>query len=275
MRAVALSILGHRPEADDALQEAALTAVRRIGDVRDATAAGPWLRMVVRNVCRTQLRGRTELPADQIELRARPALGADPAELLDQHAARDWVWRALEELSPNLRLVMMLRYFTEVTAYDQIAALCGVPVGTVRSRLSQARTKLADALLATADAVHGDAAAVTGTRRAEAEEMLRAAERGSYAEVLAATWSPEVETTWPRGDRTRGQDHLVRTMYGDVADGVRYRLTNVVASSAVTILETDLVNPPGDPFHCPPNAVWVEFLEEGRVRHLRVFHPAR
>jgi RNA polymerase sigma-70 factor (ECF subfamily) len=52
---------------------------------------------------------------------------------------RDWVWHAIEELSPNLRLVTMLRYFTEVTAYEHIAELCAVPVGTVRSRLSQAR----------------------------------------------------------------------------------------------------------------------------------------
>ncbi|NEE01122.1 sigma-70 family RNA polymerase sigma factor [Phytoactinopolyspora halotolerans] len=275
MRAVALSILGHRPEADDALQEAALTAVRRIGDVRDAASVGPWLRAIVRNVCRMQVRGRTEVPADQLDLLARPAIDSDPAELLDRHAARDWVWRAIEELSPSLRLVTMLRYFTGVTAYEQIAALCGIPVGTVRSRLSQARTKLTDALLATADAAHDDVAALTRTRRAEATEMLRAAERGSYAELLAATWSTDVETTWPDGQRTTGQDQLIRAMYGDVEDGVRYRLAHVVASRGVTILETDLISPPDDPFHCPPGAVWVLALEDRRVRRLRLFHPER
>lgn len=230
MRAVALSVLGHGPDADDAVQDAALLAVRRIGDARDAAAVGPWLRAVVRNACRTRMRRGTDVPAEQLDALAAPATGGDPAEVLDRHAVRDWVWRALEELSPSLRLVAMLRYFTEVTAYDQIAALCAVPVGTVRSRLSQARAKLADALLATADGAHDDAAALTRERHAEAEQLLRAAHRGAFAEALAEAWSPRVETTWPHGERSNGQDHLVRMMNGDLADGVRYRLNHVVAS---------------------------------------------
>jgi RNA polymerase sigma-70 factor (ECF subfamily) len=56
MRAVALSLLGHGPDVDDALQDAALVALRRIGDVRDPAAVGAWLRMVVRNACRMRLR---------------------------------------------------------------------------------------------------------------------------------------------------------------------------------------------------------------------------
>ncbi|MGH1553031.1 RNA polymerase sigma factor [Streptomyces sp. L7] len=40
MRAVALSLLGYGPDAEDAVQDAALTALRRIGDVREPAAAG-------------------------------------------------------------------------------------------------------------------------------------------------------------------------------------------------------------------------------------------
>jgi len=47
----------------------------------------------------------------------------DPAEILDRHALRDWVWSALEDLSPGLRLVTMLRYFTDVTSYEDIGAV--------------------------------------------------------------------------------------------------------------------------------------------------------
>jgi sigma-70-like protein len=98
--------------------------------------------------------------------------GSD-AEDVVQDASRDWIWAALEELSPTLRLPAMLRYFTDVTAYEQIAALCEVPIGTVRSRLSQARRKLAEALLATADAPYDDAAALTEAQRIQGEEVLQ------------------------------------------------------------------------------------------------------
>lgn len=50
--AVALSLLGHGPDAEDAGEDAAPTALRRIGDVRDPAAVDAWLRTVVRNTAR-------------------------------------------------------------------------------------------------------------------------------------------------------------------------------------------------------------------------------
>ena len=54
--AVAYAVLGAGPDAEDAVQEAALLALRRIGDLRDPAAAGPWLKMIVRNASRRPLR---------------------------------------------------------------------------------------------------------------------------------------------------------------------------------------------------------------------------
>ena len=106
------------------MQEAALVALRRIGDVRDPRAVGPWLRMIVRNGCRGLLRA-----ARQVEPVAEPPLrDADTrlGEVLERHALRDWVWEAVERLSPTLRLPLVLRHFTEgVTGYERIAQVCG------------------------------------------------------------------------------------------------------------------------------------------------------
>ncbi|MEV4429522.1 sigma-70 family RNA polymerase sigma factor [Streptomyces sp. NPDC049602] len=115
---------------------------RRIVDVRDPEAVGPWLRRVVRNTCRTLLRAsrRTE-PVEEVPM---PPDSVTPEQVLQNHAPRDWVWEAVEALSPTLQLPVALRYFsTGITSYQQIAEACAVPVGTVRCRLSQARTALA------------------------------------------------------------------------------------------------------------------------------------
>ncbi|MFY1670143.1 RNA polymerase sigma factor [Plantactinospora sp. WMMB334] len=271
--AVAYGVLGYGPDAEDAVQETAVIALRRIGDLRDPGAAGPWLRTVVRNACRTRLRAATPVPLDG--LASLPSTEPDPADLLDGHATGDWVWQALAELSPPLRLVLMLRYFTGVTAYQEIADACGVPVGTVRSRLADARGKLARALLATADAAHDDVLPLARSRRREAEETLDAARRGDFAAALAAHWSPTVESSWPRGHRTIGYDYPVRAMERDLTDRVHQRLTNVVAARDITIWEVDLVNPADDPFHCPPGAVWVQHLWAGRVQRFRLHHARR
>jgi RNA polymerase sigma-70 factor, ECF subfamily len=275
MRAVALSILGYRSEAEDALQDAALLALRRVADIRDPQAVVPWLHAIVRNTCRMHLRSKIPVPVPDVASALPPAFDHDPAALLDSHGMRDWVWCAIEELSPALRLVTILRYFTGITAYDQLAEVCGVPIGTVRSRLSQARSKLHDALLDTADSAHNDVAVLTRSHRRDAQEMLDAAQNGTFAPALAANWNPDLEIIWPQGKRTNGFEYLLGVMDRDLDDGVRQRLTNVVASREVVIWETDLISPPEDPFHCPPALAWVQFLRDGRVSRLRMFHSPR
>jgi RNA polymerase sigma factor (sigma-70 family) len=148
MLAVALGVLGRPSDAEDAVQDAMLTALGRIQDLRDPGAVGPWLKMIVRNCCRMHVRANLPVPvADQLP-GPRLAEAADPALLLEDHAARDWVWHAVEQLSEPLRVVTLLRYFTGVKTYEQIGAVCGIPVGTVRSRLSKARSALARQLCA-------------------------------------------------------------------------------------------------------------------------------
>lgn len=273
MRAVALSLLGPGHDADDAVQDAALQALRRIADVRDPAAVGPWLRMIVRNACRTRLRGSHALPLDNL-----PLVSSEPTpeQLLDRHVLRDWIWRAIEDLPAPIRMAVMLRHFsTSVTSYQQIAAACGVPVGTIRSRLSQGRAKLAEALRATADSAYGDAAALTEASRREGLETLAEAERGRFADVLTERWSPEVVLLLGQEQPIIGHDFLLRGMEGDLEAGVHQRLQHVVASRDIVIWETDLINPADDPEHCPPGATWLMTLDSGLVRELRLYHSPR
>ncbi|MCX4979108.1 sigma-70 family RNA polymerase sigma factor [Streptomyces sp. NBC_00554] len=276
MRAVAVSILGPGPDVDDVVQDAAVTALRRVGDVRDPAAVGPWLRMIVRNAGRSLLRGSVAFqPLDDLHV---PSTDAGPERWLEHHTMRDWIWEAIEELSPALRLPLVLRHFsTHVTSYEQIADVCGVPVGTVRSRLSQGRSKLATALASTADAPHGDTARRTRASRVEAHETLAAAESGHFGALLTERWSPEVALLRgndPVGDRNR----LVHGMECDLEAGVRQRLAHAVAGRSLVIWEMDILNPADNPEHCPPEVAWLMTLDDtGRVHRLRLFHarPSR
>ena len=56
-----------------------------------------------------------------------------PEEVIDRQLLQDWVWHAVEELSPSLRVVAMLRYFSDVSTYEQIA-----PYASCRSARSAA-----------------------------------------------------------------------------------------------------------------------------------------
>ncbi|GAA0525680.1 hypothetical protein GCM10010172_02690 [Paractinoplanes ferrugineus] len=142
MRAVAIAVLGYGEEAADAVQDAVLIALRKISQLQDPAAAGPWLRSIVRNNCRMVLRARRDVPIADLE----PMLPADtapgPEEALDRAATRDWVRTAVDTLPEPVREVTVLRYFTAHSSYAQIAELCAVPADTVRSRLRDGRRLL-------------------------------------------------------------------------------------------------------------------------------------
>jgi RNA polymerase sigma-70 factor (ECF subfamily) len=272
MRAVALGILGNRPDAEDAVQDASLIAFRRIGDVRQPESVGAWLRMIVRNVCRSRLRSQPPtVPIPDLSL-----LGAesDPEKVIDRHAMRDWIWQAINELSPALRMTVMLRHFSPRTpSYDQMAALCGVPVGTVRSRLGEGRKKLVEAMAVTADSAHTDVLAASRESAREAVETLAAAEQGRFAELTAERWTPDAAYYAGR-QRVGDRDFLIRGMAGDLEAGVRQRFVSAATSRDTTIWEMDMVNPPGAPDHCPPAVAWLMTMKGGRMHQLRLFHGA-
>ncbi|GGM83494.1 RNA polymerase sigma factor [Dactylosporangium sucinum] len=274
MMAAALSMLRDPAAAEDAVQDATIVAIRRIRDVRDPEAVGGWLCAVVRNICRMRIRESRTVPAGLLTDVVLPSREPAPDELLDEAATQGWLWRALGELSEPLRLVTVLRYFSDVSSYEQIAALCGIPVGTVRSRLNQAKGNLTELLRRAAGEQFGDLRARTAARWRDAEQVLAGTRNGEFAAVVRDGWWPDVRTLGPQGEVGLGRDFVVDAMDSDVQHGVRQRLTNVIGSTDLLIWEAELITSPDHAdYCCQPSVVWLMTLREHRVKQLRLFHP--
>jgi RNA polymerase sigma-70 factor (ECF subfamily) len=134
---LAAHLLMDRTDAEDAIQEALTLAWRGWPGLRDASRFGPWFDRIVVNVCYERLRGRR---------RAGSITTADPglASATDQTAAaaaRDAVGRALLSLTPEQRIVVVLRFWRDLSI-EEIAERVGIPSGTVRSRLHYAMQRL-------------------------------------------------------------------------------------------------------------------------------------
>lgn len=267
LHAHALGLLGHGADAQDAVQDTFFTALRRIGDVREPEAIGGWLHAVLRNACLARLRsaGR-EAPLDAAA-RLRSPL-PEPEEEIDRLALREWVRTALDRLSEPLRLVAMLRLFGAERSYEEIASICGVPVGTVRSRLSQVRLRLADELLAVAGLPHGDA----GTAHAGWTEHFDRVGAGRVDEFLSRM-APDVVLELRGVGTLRGRGTVSSIVEEDRQDGVGFEPVQVVAGRGITVFEARFVNPPDDPLHCPPGITQVHFHAAGVTRRM-VWHRA-
>lgn len=137
---VAFSVLRHREDAEDVAQEVLAKAFRGLRSLRDPERLRPW---VVRAAFRRALDHRR---GDLRRLRREGAVappGAGSVSLSGELQAR--VFEALDALPEKLRLVMVLSAFE---GYDgrEVAALLGIPEGTVKSRLHFAREALLEKL---------------------------------------------------------------------------------------------------------------------------------
>jgi RNA polymerase sigma factor (sigma-70 family) len=130
-------------DAQDVVQDAYLRALRFFSSLRDDDARA-WLLTIVRNTWygRFSRRGGSE-PAVEFDEKKdhRSDEGLDPEALMLQQQAVDTVRRAIEALPADFREVIVLREL-EGMSYKDIAAVVGIPIGTVMSRLARGRERL-------------------------------------------------------------------------------------------------------------------------------------
>lgn len=265
MRAVAIAMLGYTEDIEDVLQDAVLVAMRGIAEIRDVEAAGPWLRGIVRNLCRMRYRLRHQ----SHRAPTRFTLPEDPARILEQAATQDWVWHAVTELSEPVREVVILRYFTDFSSYRQISELCGISEHAVRGRLRDGRRTLEQLLRAEADRAHADSRAASARTRHEAEDSIQAGVQGGLSEVIRDRFHPEALVT-RKGEVTNEVHTLIPMMNATLDAGVGLRLLNAAASDDVVVWEIEFLNPAYDPRHCPPAMAWLHTIRGGRTQHLRI-----
>jgi RNA polymerase sigma-70 factor (ECF subfamily) len=268
--ATAVGILRSRPEAEDAVQDACLVALLRLDELRDPSAVTAWLRTVVRNVCRMRLRQRRDVSTSDVEV---PDLAPGPDALFEQRILHEWVWGALDRLSEEERITVILRYFTRCASYDSIARVTGVPIGTVRSRLSRARSRLADELLASAAGTSLTHEALEVAQRDAWQDFYREVHERPEPRTYHDLFAHDVDVRDAAG-RWHGIADWSAEERGAISIGVRATIVGVVASPDLTVVEVDFTNPAEWPDHCPPHATFVHRVSNGRSAALRIHYPS-
>jgi RNA polymerase sigma-70 factor (ECF subfamily) len=132
-------------EADDAAQRVFVVASRRLASIEPHCERAFLFQTAVRVACteRRTIARRREVLSDEPVEHEDPAPAPD--ELVDQRRARELLERVLASLDLDLRAVLVLFEFEELTI-DEIAKTVGIPRGTAASRLRRAREDFSAAL---------------------------------------------------------------------------------------------------------------------------------
>lgn len=143
-----MALVGDRAEASDIAQEALIKAYRKLASYRFAASFRSWLLQIARNTFRDRLRQRQQqsLKRQRMADRAVAEAPADPEQQLMDKQVGQQLYAALGRLKPEFREVVVL-FDLQGFAYREIAEICDVPMGTVKSRLRRGRDGLRQLLV--------------------------------------------------------------------------------------------------------------------------------
>lgn len=140
--AIAYRVLRDAERAQDAVQQAFLSAWRDLPRLREPDRFGPWLYRLLVRACYEESRRFRGWSAQTRVLEVDPAHGGDFTIAI---ADRDAIDRAFRRLPPEQRAVMVLYHYADMPL-AAVADAVGAPVGTVKSRIHHATRALRSAL---------------------------------------------------------------------------------------------------------------------------------
>ncbi|MGA9998143.1 MAG: sigma-70 family RNA polymerase sigma factor [Pyrinomonadaceae bacterium] len=146
--ALTFGMLGREEDARDATQETFIAAFRNLRGFRGEAKVSSWLHRIAVNQCITRQRRakvRSESALEDEEEKHAASFAAParetPARLVEEHERTQAVRRAVNSLPSELRQVVVMKEFEELT-FQEIAEVLELPLSTVKSRLYTALKQL-------------------------------------------------------------------------------------------------------------------------------------
>lgn len=143
---LAQHVVGNPMTAEDITQEVFFRTYRALPRFRGESSLYSWLYRITINLCLNHLHRESaiRLSPEQATSPSRPVF-ADPSSLLEERERNRLVRNAIDALPPHYRIVVILRDLEELS-YHEIAALLGIPLGTVKSRINFGKRLLKERL---------------------------------------------------------------------------------------------------------------------------------
>jgi RNA polymerase sigma-70 factor (ECF subfamily) len=153
--ALVFRMLGRREEAEDLAQEVFVQVFKAIDQFRGESKLSTWIYRIAVNLCknRTKYLSRRHVGReDDVDAMAERSTFASargvsvggisrPDELVEGMQLEVVVKRAISQIEPDFRAVLVLRDVEDLS-YEEIAAITGLPDGTVKSRIHRGRAQL-------------------------------------------------------------------------------------------------------------------------------------
>jgi RNA polymerase sigma-70 factor, ECF subfamily len=141
---LAVRLVGNREEAEELVQDSFIRAYRNLNDFRGDSRFGTWFYRILYNLCMTKVTRRTNAPTlawDTVPDPGAPEEETNPLLEIEEREMQAILREEIRRLPEAYATAVTLFYVQDMT-YDEIAAVTGQPLGTVKTNLFRGRQAL-------------------------------------------------------------------------------------------------------------------------------------
>jgi len=144
---VALGFVGNHEDALDLSQDAFVKAFKAIKTFDLNSPFFPWFYKIIKNHCLNYIKKNQRVRNDSLEELEEETFAQfederpGPRDVYADSETRHQLWRAIDRLKPDFREIIIMKHFHNLS-YKEIAEALNIPIGTVMSRLFNARQEL-------------------------------------------------------------------------------------------------------------------------------------
>jgi RNA polymerase sigma factor (sigma-70 family) len=264
--AAALTIHKNISAAEDAVHDAFILAYMKLHQLKEVAAFGSWMKQIlIHSGYRVLHRSSVMERMNDALLESDTWWEDELNRKLEILSTEGQLYTVIAQLPEVLRSTLLLRYFSGFQSYEEIASILSIPVGTVRSRLNQAKLKLAEQWQ-----LHEDSTIEIFKQSQEWNHFYQTSFTGMHyhdedKNRFVAHLQSDVRLILSGGKQNTGPQLFEKMIVEDREAGSWLTPTNVTSCGNISIIEARHFNSPENPAHCPPRSVLVLYRNKQKV----------
>lgn len=271
--ATALRVCGNSPPAKDSVQDTFIQAYLKLKQLKNPATFAGWLKIILLRNC-YRYSQKKYLNDNAASIEPENFCEDEINEQLEFYAQKIKVYDTLSFLSETLQSILLLRYFSAWQSYEQIAQILCIPIGTVRSRLNQAKQKMQEYWAS----CHWDN-----------EKYFKESQEWNHfynlqfgtvhsslnsREILIQHLDKNLQLVFTSGKTVYGRQFIENEIEDDLRHGSSFDNVHVTSIGNLSIVEVCNLNSSEYPNRCPDSGIFVLYRNKNKVSRLN-FHNSK
>ncbi|WP_018612562.1 RNA polymerase sigma factor [Segetibacter koreensis] len=273
--AKALSICSNTAAAKDAVQDTFIQAYLKLNQLKDPAAFPGWLMTILMRSCYHTKQDNFLINYNNVFPLPKEKYWEDEINnKIELFARQAKLYSTLCYLPDTLQSVLLLRYFSNWKSYEQMAKILSIPVGTVRSRLNQAKQKLREHWLK--DSVDNEKAFQESNEWNHFYSNYFETVHFSLnnREKFIQHFDKNLELIFTSGKTAFGRKLIEKEIEEDLLHGSVFADVQVMTAGTLSIVEVRNIHSKEYPDRCPDSGIFVLYRRQNKVNRLN-FHNSK